>query len=96
MAEQAQEMVVDATPKKTAFMNKRSTHEDRIKKDEEELEQLKKQALGETEEPAKEEEKQRMRKNRRMLKKELSKNVMEIYEDTLKKKKKSFKNNLMI
>ena len=57
MAEQAQEMVVDATPKKTAFMNKRSTHEDRIKKDEEELEQLKKQALGETEEPVKEEEK---------------------------------------
>ena len=37
MAEQAQEMVVDATPKKTAFMDKRSTHEDRIKKDEEQL-----------------------------------------------------------
>ena len=54
MAEQAQEMVVDATPKKTAFMNKRSTHEDRIKKDEEELEQLKKEVIGETEEPAKE------------------------------------------
>ena len=53
MAEQAQEMVVDATPKKTAFMNKRSTHQDRIKKDEEELEKLKKEALGETEEPAK-------------------------------------------
>jgi len=51
MAEQAQEMVVDATPKKTAFMDKRSTHEDRIKKDEEELELLKKQAEGETEEP---------------------------------------------
>ena len=47
----AEEMVVDATPKKKAFMNKRSTHEERIKKDEEELEQLKKQALGETEEP---------------------------------------------
>ena len=56
MAEQAQEMVVDATPKKAAFMNKRSTHEERIKKDEEELEQLKKQALGETEEAVKEEE----------------------------------------
>ena len=41
MAEQAQEMVVDATPKKTAFMNKRSTHEERIKKDEEELEEIK-------------------------------------------------------
>ena len=59
MAEQAQEMVVDATPKKTAFMNKRSTHEDRIKKDEEELELLKKQAQGEaeTEEPVPAEEK---------------------------------------
>jgi len=55
MAEQAQEMVVDATPKKTAFMDKRSTHEERIKKDEEELELLKKQAEGETEEPVTEE-----------------------------------------
>ena len=59
MAEQAQEMVVDATPKKTAFMNKRSTHQDRIKKDEEELEKLKKEALGETEEPAKEVEEEK-------------------------------------
>ena len=59
MAEQAQEMVVDATPKKTPFMSKRSTHEDRIKKDEEELELLKKQAQGEaeTEEPVPAEEK---------------------------------------
>ena len=40
MAEQAQEMVVDATPKKKAFINKRSTHEERIKKDEEELQEL--------------------------------------------------------
>ena len=40
MAEQAQEMVVDATPKKKAFMEKPSTHEERIKKDEEELNQL--------------------------------------------------------
>ena len=55
MAEQAQEMVVDATPKKAAFMAKPSTHEDRIKKDEEELELLKKQAIGETEEPIVEE-----------------------------------------
>ena len=38
MAEQAQEMVVDATPKKKAFMDKPSTHEERIKRDEEELE----------------------------------------------------------
>ena len=44
MAEQAQEMVVDATPKKATFMNKRSTHEDRIKKDEEELKKLKEEA----------------------------------------------------
>ena len=55
MAEQAQEMVVDATPKKTAFMDKRSTHEERIKKDEEELEKLKKEAKGETEESVTEE-----------------------------------------
>ena len=55
MAEQAQEMVVDATPKKKAFMNKRSTHEDRIKKDEEELEQLKKKAQGESTEAVTEE-----------------------------------------
>ena len=34
MAEQAQEMVVDATPNKKAFMAKPSTHEERIKKDE--------------------------------------------------------------
>ena len=52
MAEQAQEMVVDATPTTKAFMNKRSTHEDRIKKDEEELEKLKKEALDKVEEPA--------------------------------------------
>ena len=59
MAEQAQEMVVDATPEKKAFMNKRSTHEDRIKKDEEELEELLKKQTGDTEkeEPVKEEEK---------------------------------------
>ena len=61
MAEQAQEMVVDATPKKTAFMDKRSTHEDRIKKDEQELEELKKQVKGDstetvTEEKAEDEE----------------------------------------
>ena len=55
MAEEAKEMVQDATPTKKAFMNKRSTHEDRIKKDEKELEELKKQAQGETEEPVTEE-----------------------------------------
>jgi len=49
MAEQAQEMVVDATPKKKAFMDKPSTHEERIKKDEEELKQLMEEQKGETE-----------------------------------------------
>jgi DNA repair exonuclease SbcCD ATPase subunit len=49
MAEQAQEMVVDATPKKKAFMEKPSTHEERIKKDEEELKQLMEEQEGETE-----------------------------------------------
>ena len=59
MAEQAQEMVVDATPNKQAFMAKPSTHEERIKRDEQELEELKKQAKGEieTEEPKVAEEK---------------------------------------
>ena len=47
MAEQAQVMVEDATPEKKAFMAKPSTHEDRIKRDEQELEELKKQATGE-------------------------------------------------
>ena len=49
MAEQAQEMVVDATPEKKAFVAKRSTHEDRIKKDEEELKELLKEQAGDTE-----------------------------------------------
>ena len=49
MAEQAQEMVVDATPKKKAFMEKPSTHEERIKRDEEELKQLMEEQKGETE-----------------------------------------------
>jgi hypothetical protein len=49
MAEQAQEMVVDATPTKKAFINKRSTHEERIKKDEEELQKLMEEAKGEAE-----------------------------------------------
>ena len=49
MADQAQEMVVDATPKKTAFMNKRSTHADRIKKDEEDLKRLLKEQTGDGE-----------------------------------------------
>jgi predicted HicB family RNase H-like nuclease len=55
MAEQAQEMVVDVTPKKKAFMAKPSTHEDRIKRDEQELEELKKQAEGKSTETVTEE-----------------------------------------
>jgi len=46
MAEQAQEMVTDATPEKKAFMAKRSTYEERIKKDEEELKQLLEEKAG--------------------------------------------------
>ena len=58
MAEQAQEMVVDATPKTKAFLAKRSTHEDRIKKDEEELKELLKEQTGDTEKEAGTEENQ--------------------------------------
>lgn len=46
MAKQAQEMVTDATPEKKAFMAKRSTYEERIKKDEEELKQLLEEKTG--------------------------------------------------
>jgi len=49
MDEQAQEMVVDVTPQKKAFMNKPSTHEERIKKDEEELKKLMEGTQTETE-----------------------------------------------
>jgi hypothetical protein len=51
MAEQAQEkvMVEENTPKKVAFMNKPYSQEERIKKDEEELERLVKEQKGETE-----------------------------------------------
>ena len=51
MAEQAKEMVENATPKKTAFISKPYSQEERNKKDEEELKELlDKQAKGETEE----------------------------------------------
>lgn len=65
MAEEAktQEMVQDATPKKKAFMTKRSTHEERIKRDEEELEALKKQVQGESEEPTEEKKEEEEPKN---------------------------------
>lgn len=74
MAEEAkqEEMVVDATPEKKAFMTKRSTHEDRIKKDEEELKELMKEAKGESEEPTepkKEEEEEPKNAEERTFKK---------------------------
>ena len=49
MAEEAKEMVVDATPEKKAFMTKRSNHAERIKKDEEELKDMIEAQKGETE-----------------------------------------------
>ena len=51
MAEQAQEKVMaeDNTPKKEMFMNRPYSQEERIKKDEEELERLVKEQKGETE-----------------------------------------------
>ena len=51
MAEEAKNenklMVKETTPKKVAFMNKPYSQEERIKKDEEELEQLLKEQKGE-------------------------------------------------
>ena len=51
MAEEAkkEEMVVDATPEKKAFMTKRSNHAERIQKDEEELKEMIEAQKGETE-----------------------------------------------
>jgi len=54
MAEQAQEMVKEATPKKKAFMNRPYSQEERMKKDEEELEVLLKEQKGEEEKPTEE------------------------------------------
>ena len=50
MAEEAkkEEMVVDATPEKKAFMTKRSNHAERIKKDEEELQEMIEAQKGDT------------------------------------------------
>jgi len=50
MAEEAtKDMVQDATPKKAMFMNRPYSQEERVKKDEEELEQLIKEQKGEVE-----------------------------------------------
>ena len=54
MAEQAKVMVEDATPKKKAFMSRPYSQDERIKKDEAELEQLLKDKKGEQEAPTEE------------------------------------------
>ena len=59
MAETATVMAEEVQPEtKKAFMSKKYSREERIKKDEEELEQLLKEQRGEVEEPVKEEEEQ--------------------------------------
>jgi len=50
MAEEMQKEMVVETPKKVSIMNKPYSRDDRIKKDEEELEQLLKEQKGEVEE----------------------------------------------
>ena len=47
-------MIKEATPKKVAFVSKPYTQEERIKKEEEELEQLLKEQKGEVETKAEE------------------------------------------
>ena len=54
MAEQAKEMVKEATPEKKAFMSRPYSQEERMKKDEEELEALLKEQKGEEEKPTEE------------------------------------------
>lgn len=54
MAEQAKEMVKEATPEKKAFMSRPYSQEERMKKDEEELEVLLKEQKGEEEKPTEE------------------------------------------
>jgi len=62
MAEEAKKedkvMVQDATPKKKAFISKPYSQEERIKRDEEELERLIKEQKGEAEKPETEEKKE--------------------------------------
>ena len=76
MAEQTKEMAVEnATPKKTAFISKPYSQEERNKKDEEELKELlDKQAKGNWKKLL-QMRKQRMRKNRRVLKRKLLKTL---------------------
>jgi DNA repair exonuclease SbcCD ATPase subunit len=54
MAEQAKEMVKEATPTKKAFMSRPYSQDERLKKDEAELEQLLKEQKGEQEAPTEE------------------------------------------
>jgi len=62
MAEEAKKedkvMVQDATPKKKAFISKPYSQEERLKRDEEELEKLLKEQKGESEKPETEEKKE--------------------------------------
>jgi DNA polymerase III delta subunit len=91
MAEEANTLMTkEATPKTAMFMNRPYSQEERIKKDEEELERLIKEqkSAGEVNE-----RKKMVKKHRLLLKKEPLRNAMEIYVDTPKIKKSSFKNN---
>ena len=54
MAEQVKEMVKEATPTKKAFMSRPYSQDERLKKDEAELEQLLKEQKGEQEAPTEE------------------------------------------
>ena len=72
--------MVEQVETKSAFINKKYSNEDKLKKEEEELEQLLTEQKGEVEEPEPEPETQ---------KKNLLRNVMVIYVDTNKKKKKN-------
>tara|TARA_R100001460_G_scaffold40219_2_gene75342 strand:- start:495 stop:1370 length:876 start_codon:yes stop_codon:yes gene_type:complete len=72
MAEQAIMAEEMQSPKKVAFANKPYTQEERIKREEEELEQLIKEQKGEVEEPAQEEEAEPANAEERTFKKRYS------------------------
>jgi len=72
MAEQAIMAEEMQSPKKVAFANKPYTQEERIKREEEELEQLIKEQNGEVEEPAQEEEAEPANAEERTFKKRYS------------------------
>ena len=72
--------MVEQVETKSAFINKKYNNEDRLKKDEEELEQLMAEQKGEAVE---------LNQNQRTQKRNLLKNVMVIYADISRKKKKN-------